>query len=210
MKHLKWLGIILFFTACSSSYITTAWKAPGISPQKHKKILVLGLINDPDKTIREKMEQHIVGDLIELGYNAVCSCEEFNPKAFENMSEKVALDKLSNSGIDAVLTIVMLNKVKEKNYVPARINNQDRFWGYYSNMYGRVYSPGYYTTDTKYFWESNFYNLDTKELLYSAQSQSFDPQSAATMGHEYGLMIVKNMVKNNVLQKQIEQPLKSF
>jgi len=30
------------------------------------------------------------------------------------------------------------------------------------------------------------------------------------MGHEYGLMIVKNMVKNNVLQKQIEQPLKSF
>jgi hypothetical protein len=163
------------------------------------------------------MEEHLVGDLKALGYDAVCSCDEFNPKAFENMSEKQALNKLNNSSIDAVLTIVMLNKSKEIYYVPGRIQYspintyRGRFWGYYSDIYGRVYSPGYYTSDTKYFWESNFYELSNGPgLLYSAQSQSFDPASAQGLGHEYGQMIVKDMVAKNLLKKREEQSLKSF
>jgi hypothetical protein len=43
--------------------------------------------------------------------------------------------------------------------------------------------------------------LDGKRLLYSAQSQSFDPVSAQSLGHEYGKMIARDMVKKNVLSK---------
>jgi hypothetical protein len=113
---------ILITAGCGpSSRITTSWKASNIQPRQYNKIMVLGLINIPDRTLREKMEEHIAGDLRELGYNAVCSCDEFDPKAFENMNEKQALDKLSNSGIDAVLTVVLLDKTKERYYVPERI-----------------------------------------------------------------------------------------
>ena len=168
----------------------------------------MGLINEPDRTIREKMEEHVVADLKALGYTAVCSCDEFNPKAFENMTEKQALDMLDKSGIDAVLTVVLLDKTKEQYYVPGRVYYspyyiyQNRFYGYYRTMYGRVYTPGYYEENTKYFWESNFYELGNKNLLYSAQSQSFDPATAQTLAHEYGQMIVKDMVVKNVLKKQ--------
>lgn len=217
MKYFK-IPVVLFLliaSGCSTSYITTSWKAENIWPHEYKKILVLGLINEPDRTIREQMEEHIMGDLRDLGYDAACSCDEFNPKAFENLTEKEALAKLSNSGVDAVLTVVLLDKQKEKYYVPGRVYYSpygyyhNRFWGYYTTMYGRVHSPGYYVTDTRYFWESNFYNLNNgPELLYSAQSQSFEPESAGSMSHEYGRMIVKNMVKNNILTNRKEIKLK--
>lgn len=203
--------LFIIFTGCSSSRITSSWKAENVTPKAYHKILVLGLINEPDRTIREKMEEHIVGDLKGLGYNAVCSCNEFDPKAFENINEQEALEKLSNSGIDAVLTVVLLDKAKEKYYIPGRVYYSpyviyhNRFYGYYRTMYDRVYQPGYYETSTKYFWESNFYTLEGKDLLYSAQSQSFDPASASSLSHEYGEMIVKDMVKNNVLTNQKNQ-----
>jgi hypothetical protein len=211
------MGMIALFliAGCTTSKITSSWKAGDIQPEKYKKILVLGLINDPDRTVREKMEEHLVGDLRDLGYDAVCSCNEYNPKAFENMKEQEALAKLNSSGIDAVLTIVLLDKQKERYYVPERVTYtpyavyRNRFWGYYTTMYGRVYSPGYYAEDTKYFWESNFYNFSNgPQLLYSAQSQSFEPGSANSLSHEYGQMIVKDMVKNNILVNQKEIKLK--
>jgi hypothetical protein len=217
MKTILILATIFLFAASGcgpSSYITSSWKAENVQPKKYKKIVVLGLIRESDRSLREKMEQHLVGDLKELGYNAVCSCDEYNPKAFENMSEEQAISKLRNSGVDAVLTIVLLDKTKERYYVPGRVQYSpyyvyhDRFWGYSRTMYGRIYSEGYYTVDTKYFWESNFYDLESNQLLYSAQSQSFDPSSAESMGHEYGQMIVKNMVQKNIMSTQKEVTLK--
>jgi hypothetical protein len=210
MKRLITLvAFSLFLGGCgTTSYITSSWKASSMPEKKYKKVVVLGLIRDADRTVRERMEQHIVDDLKDLGYSAVCSCDEYNPKAFEGMSEKQAIDKLRNSGVDAVLTITLLDKEKEKYYVPGRVNYspynvyQNHFYGYYRTMYQRIYTEGYYVTNTKFFWESNFYDLESDQLLYSAQSQSFDPESTENLGHEYGQMIIKDMVKNSVISNQ--------
>jgi len=213
MKQFKYLAIALLFIlfSCSSSRITSTWKAENIQAKKYNKILVLGLVREADRSVRERMEQHLLGDLREHGFNAICACEEFGPKAFENMSEKQALDKLSGSGIDAVLSIVLLDKSKERYYVPGRVTYspyviyRNRFWGYYTTMYDRIYTPGYYEVQTKYFWESNFYDMGSKQLLYSVQTQSFDPSSTESLAHEYGKLIVADMVKNNVLTNQATQ-----
>ncbi len=190
----------------TTSYITSSWKAENTEPTAYKKIVVLALVNEADRTMREKMEQHIADDLRQLGYDAVCSCEEYNPKAFENMTEEQALKKLTTTGVDAVLTVVLLDKTKERFYVPGRMSYtpysiyHNRFYGYYRTMYGRVYTPGYYVEDNKFFWESNLYEMATGNLVYSAQSKSFDPVSSESLGHEYGKMIVSDMLKKKVLQ----------
>ena len=72
------------------------------------------------------------------------------------------------------------------------------------------YEPGYYVTDTKYFWESNFYDMSTQTLVYSVQTQSFDPANSESLGHQYGQMIVNDMVKNNIVNKTTETPAKAF
>ena len=204
--------------ACTSSKITSNWKAENIQPLNLKTILVVGLINDPDKSIRASMETALVAHLKDLGYKAICSCDEFGPKSFDNMTEQEALNKLANSGIDAVLTILLLNKTRERSYVPSRVSYpsyavaQSRFWGYYSSMVEMVYSPDYYVIDTRYFWESNFYSIESAtQLLYSAQSQSFDPKSTSSLTAEYGRMIIKDMLKANVItEKPKEKELLGF
>jgi len=210
MKQVSKIVIValLLFSGCSSSRITSSWKAENIQSKEYKKVLVLGLMNESDRSLREKMEEHIIGDLKSLGYDAVCSCVEYDPKAFNNMKEEQAIQKLNTGGIDAVLTVVLLNKTKERYYIPGRVNYTPyniynrNWWGYYSTMYGRIYEPGYYEVSTKYFWESNFYDLETKQLLYSVQTESFDPGSTQSLAHEYGKLIVNSMVRDQVLADQ--------
>jgi hypothetical protein len=210
MKKIAVIGLLILIIGigCNTSKITSSWKAENVLPEKYNKILVLGLIREADRTIQEKMETHIVDDLKNLGYNAVSSLKEYGLKAFDKMEEEAAIAKLKNSGVDAVLTIVLLDKEKEKRYVPGDIHYspygyyQNRFWRYRTLLYYRIYEPGYYVTDTRYFWESNLYKMDDQKLIYSVQTQSFSPANMETMAHEYGRMIVKNMMRENVLQQQ--------
>lgn len=207
MKKIQWLGVALLLVAsgCTSSRITSSWKAEDFAPRKYGKVMVLGLIREADRSIKDNMEKHFVGDLEKLGYNAVSSLQEFGPRAFNNMEEEEAVAKLKDSGVDAVITIVLLDKQKERKYFPGTIYYSpygfyyNRFWGYRTTLYNRIHEPGYYVTNTRYFWESNVYDMNTQKLVYSVQTESFDPSTSEDMAHEYGQMIVKNMVNQKVL-----------
>ena len=93
MKKIKWIGVALLLLAagCSTSKITSSWKAENTLPQKYNKIMVLGLIREVDRSMQQNMENHMVGDLKELGYNAVSSLQEYGPKAFDKMEEEAAV-----------------------------------------------------------------------------------------------------------------------
>ena len=202
------LSAYLLAAGCSTTRITHSWKAGNTTARSFNKILVLGLNGEKDIRVRESMENHLAGDLKDAGFTAVSAVQEFGPKAFSDMTEKEAIGKLENSNIDAVLTIVMLDKSKEKHYVPGNIYYSPyivyhrRFWGYYTTIHQRIYTPGYYTTNTRYFWESNLYDVKKGGLLYSVQTESFDPASTETLAHEYGKLIVNDMIHKSVLSKQ--------
>lgn len=218
MKKIIGIASILFLvaTGCTTSKITSTWKAENTVFQNYNKIMVLGLIREADRTLQENMENHFVSDLSNLGYNVVSSLKEYGPKAFDKLDEEAAIEKLKSSGVDAVITIVLLDKQKERKYIPGNMYYSpygyyyNRFWGYYGTLYRRIYEPGYYVTDTKYFWESNFYDMSTRKLVYSVQTQSFDPANSESLAHEYGELIVKNMVKENVLQRKGTAAPKGF
>jgi hypothetical protein len=204
MKNTRWkyLILLLVIAGCASSRVTTSWKAAGINPERYHKILVVGLIQDKDRSLQEQMEQHLAGDLARLGYSGVSALKEYGPKAFVNMDEKQSLERIKNSGVDAVITIILLDKEKERKYVHGHHLYYDHFWGYYGTRYRRIIEPGYYVTDTRYFWESNFYDMSNQALLYSVQTKSFNPSNTESLGHEYGKLIVKNMLNNGILKAQ--------
>jgi hypothetical protein len=207
MKKIKWLSVlmVMLLAGCISSKITSTWKAPDVVPRSYIKILVLALIHEADRTIHQDMENHFVDDLKALGYKAISAYNEYGPKAFTKMEETEALMKIKSKSVDAVITIVLLDRKRETSYIPGRISyspyayNYNRFWGYRSALYFRIYQPGYYVTNTKYFWESNLYDMSTQKLVYSVQTQSFDPADSEILAHEYGRLIVKQMVKENIL-----------
>jgi len=192
---------------CESSLITSSWKSESTPAIKHNKIMVVALVGgNDDHELRENIENHLLGDLSEKGYTVISAYKTYGPKAFENLSESQVINKLTNSGVEAVLTIVMLNKEKEKYYVPGRVYYTPytiyhrRFWGYYSTMYDRTYEPGYYSEETNYFLEYNLYDLETKALLYSAQTKSFNPDSAEKLAHENDKLIVTDLLTKKVLK----------
>lgn len=198
--------MMLFMISCTSSQITNSWKSENIPEKKFKKIMVVGIIAGSDWALREKMETHLVGDLAAKGYEAFSAIKVYGPKNFENLKEAEVLDKLSGLGVDAVVTIVLLDKDRERYYVPGKVFYspytiyQRNFWGYYTTIYERIYTPGYYQVNTRYFWESNFYDLRNRNLLYAVHTESFDPDSMDALAHEYGLLIVNNMAKKGVLK----------
>ena len=207
MKQIYWIGLILMIgsVGCSTLKITNSWRSDNKTDYKFKKILVLGLIRESDRSIQQNMENHLVEDLLQRGYKAESALTEYGPKAFDKIDEEAAIGKIKNTGVDAVITIVLLDKRKEKKYIPGNIYFSpygyyyNHFWGYRSALYNRIYEPGYYVTDTKYFWESNLYDMSTQKLVYSVQTQSFEPSSTEKMGHEYGQIIVKDLLKNDIL-----------
>ena len=166
--------------------------------------MVVSFIKPNNHSLRENMENHLTSDLIEKGFEAISSMQIFGPNSFQNENEDSVINKLKESGIDAVLTIVLLNKEKDKHYIPGRVYYSPyyiyhrRFWGYYTTIYDRVYEPGYYSESTKYFWESNLYGIENKQLLYSVQTKTFNPASTDQLAHEYGKLICNDLIKNGL------------
>ncbi|MGX5818126.1 hypothetical protein ACWKWU_08020 [Chitinophaga lutea] len=202
-------ALMIFAAACSSTKVTSSWKEPEVSLQPDQKTLVLALVSDKEGGLRANMEKEMVEALRQKGYKAASAYAEYGPVAFKGLSEQKAMNKIRRGEFDQVMTIVMLDKSKEKNYVPGRTSfyrpfppYYGRFWGYYSYMYDRVYEPGYYTTNTKYFLESNLYSLRDKQLLYSVQTETFDPSSAARMAVVYSQQVIKDMSKQQLISRQ--------
>lgn len=208
MKKIQlYILAVLLLAGCSSVKVTTYWKDSNANTSSIKKILVLGLIRESDRSIQEKMENHMVNDLKNLGYEAYSSLSEYGPKAFDKMTEAEAISKIRNKSIDAVITIVLLDKKKERKFVPDNLYSSPGYyyyndlWGYRTSLFNRIYQPGYYITDTRYFWESNTYSMENQKLVYSVQTQSFDASNTENVAHEYGQLIIKNMIKQKVLNK---------
>jgi len=196
--------------SCQTSKITTTWTDNNVSPKKYNKILVLGVLKDNDHELESKMEKHLAGDLNDLGYSAFAASDVFPSGTFIKGDTTKAIEALNSKGFDAVLTIVLLNKEKEKQYIPGRVIHtpyapyHDRLDLYYYTMYDRIQTEGYYESGTKIFWESNFYDRNSKKMIYSSQTESFDLGSKENLAHYYGALLVNNLVKRKVLIKPEE------
>ena len=207
MKKLLFISIVLSLFACQPSKITQSWTAKDVAPKQYQKILVLGVLTDNDNELQVKIEDHLAGDLKDLGYNAIAANKIFSPGTFVKGDTLKAKAALEGKGFDGILTVVLLDKKKERFYVPGKIvdytrySNYSRFDKYYNAVTERIYTPGYYGEETKYVWENNFYDLYTKQVIYSARSSSFDITSKNTLAHTYGLLMANSLVEKNILVK---------
>ena len=71
------MALAVFLISCQPSKITQTWTAKDATLKKYKKILVLGVLTDNDNELQIKMEDHLAGDLKDLGYNAIASNKIF-------------------------------------------------------------------------------------------------------------------------------------
>ncbi len=211
MKNIFLLAIVFVTASCASTTnITSSWKAPDITSASlsMKKIMVAALLPGNDRQLQQSMENQLVKELKLKGIDAASALETYGPKYLPDNEQK-AIAKLQQDGIDGFLTIVLLDKKKQKTYNPGYsqfgpygYGYYRNWYGYYTTIYGRVYAPDYYTTVNKYYWESNLYNMPGQKLIYSEQSQSFDPASISQLADSYSDQLVNDMAKKGLIVKK--------
>jgi hypothetical protein len=193
-----------FIFSCSSTKINSSWKAENTQAKTYHNIMIWGLMTEKDSSLRKQMETHLMNDLISKGYHAVSSMDVYKTKAYKKLAANEILAEFKSTGIDAVITIALLNKEKEERYYPGGFFNEpaNNYGGldkYYSGIYERVFTPGYYITTTRYFWESSLFEVRGEKMIYSVQTGSFDPINTERLAHENGLKIVKDMIRKKVI-----------
>ena len=213
MKKLTYLMVpllMLVLASCSSSKITSSWndKSSIDNSAKLNKIIVVGLFDDKNRTLRKQMEEQLVQQLKNEGFDAVSSVSVYGPKSFQNISEEKALRIVREKNVDGIITIGLIDKTKDRTYVPNNNFGSGGFygpyayrpWGYYYRPY---YMPGFrsghYETNINYTFETNLYDVNNKKLLYSAQTQSNDPSTMGTLTYDYSRSVMKDLRKSNVL-----------
>ncbi|TCK85694.1 hypothetical protein [Albibacterium bauzanense] len=198
---------LFIFSGCSSTRLVSSWKAPDETVKQYNKVLVLGLMDPKNLELRENLEKGLVQGFLTNGMASGSAYIEYGPKAFEKLTEKEAVAKITDNGYDAVLVVALLDRSKDKDYVPGSVSYRpytyyNYFWGFYQTVYARIYNPGYYTESTNYTLEANFYDLSTKALKYSAQTKSFNPSSARSLGTELSQVIMTDMINKGVILKR--------
>ncbi len=199
------MPLFLLLAACSSTNVTNSWKDKNVESASFRKVLVVAMVPESQRNLRQEMENEMVEDLTKKGYSAISSYAEYGPKAFAGMNEKQVLQQLDKNKVDGVITIGLQNKETSENYVAGSVRYEpyamvyNRFYRIYQTYYNRVYTPGYTQERTNYFFETNLYDVDENKLLYSAQSESFDPSSASQIANDVSKAVVKDMQKKGIL-----------
>lgn len=211
MKYIKLLFAVfavMIFASCSSTQVISSYKDEKAPVKDYKKILVLGIFQQKDRATRMAMENEMASRLNDLGYKAVTAIDAYGPKAFDKVAEEDIAKKVKAEGYDAVITTAVLDKKNDQAYQPGTVRyqpvavNYDRLGRYYSTVYDRVYDPGYYTTSTNYFLESNLYDVANGDLIYSVQTQAYDPSSASVLAVDNSKKIIKDLREKGVLVKK--------
>jgi citrate lyase alpha subunit len=75
------------------------------------------------------------------------------------------------------------------------------FGGYYGFAIGNLSTPGYYTTNSKYFLEAKLFDLQTDDLLMSIQSMAQNPKAIEMSSKKYVETLVQTIKELNIRKK---------
>lgn len=206
-KHLfpALLVLAILVTSCHSIEVLSSWSLESPPEGVLKKVMVLGIM--PNRGERENIELSMVNELGKAGVIAATATSLFGPKGFKGLSEEQIGKKLIGSDFTSVMIVSLIDKEKEKDYIPGssytspRIVGYSRYYRRYIVSYDRMYTPGYYRTNTNYVLEADLYTTsDEDALVYSAQTKSYDPHDSKMLADTFAKSIVNELRVKGLLK----------
>ncbi len=199
------IAILLIINSCTSTQVISSWSISNPPTDAMQKVLVLGVM--ADREVRDQIELTMTRTLNSDGVNANTATSVFGPKRLRDLKEEDIVKTLKNSDYTAVMIVSLVQKEKERNYVPPTYYSYPymgyyRFYRRYWYVYDRVYTPGYYTTSTNWVLEADIYTIDEDELIYSTQTRSYDPNNANDLAVSFTKSIVTELKAKNIIPRK--------
>jgi len=176
------LATTLIFAACAIKPLAE-WHDPNFTG-KVDNVLIIAVSDQP--VVRRQFEDTFVRELAALGIAAKPSYQLLSD---EQIASKDALDAaLSEQSIDTVLVTRVIGVEQIDTYTPPTYTYSpytlDRHYRDYYSYYNhavQVATPGYWDKYEVLKIESNLYDRASRQLIWSIQTENFDPRSARHM-----------------------------
>lgn len=198
----------LLFSGCSmsSTAITGTWMNEDTLAPHYNHILVAPFISD--NHIRNDVEFKLAQQLSERDVKVERGSKFLPQKNTASTTDREAVfESVKAQKVDAILTVSLIDKEAETRYVPGSYtytpyptySYYGTFSGYYNYQNRRVYEPGYYVTDHYYYLETNLYDAETEKLIWSAQTETYDPATIDSFTEDYSKKITVQLRKDSII-----------
>jgi hypothetical protein len=207
--HIQLITILacLFLSSCANTKFTKQWVNEDFNEEPYDDILVLVVADKMGN--RQDAENYIVEKLGETGIDAIPSYDIL-PKTEEIDREAVgrAIDGLQ---LDAVIVMYATGVTEEEYYIPSRRfgiysgygyghAHYGSFYDYYPHAYSYVYLPGYDNTHYVVALETSLFDLDSGDMIWSGQSNTFAPDSVDDVIHNITELTIKELQKKKIIK----------
>jgi hypothetical protein len=182
------LALAVVATGCASTEMTSTWTDPSAKGAGLSKVAVICMTQDPG--VRRMAETSAAANL--QGAQAVPSYQALGDTDMKNFG--AVKQQLTAQGFQGVLVMRIAGVNERVSTVP-----YGTFGGYYGWAGSMVYAPGYVQTDTIVHMVSNLYSLPDQKLIWSGQSQTFDPASTQAFMSDVSKAVAKSLQKDRLI-----------
>jgi len=186
--------------SCTTTKITHTWADKSYRGSPFSHILVIG-VAEKNET-RRSFEKKFVAKLEATGVKGVESSAVMS--ADEKIDKETVLAVVEKTGVDGVL-LTYLVAVKEKEVAspgPTYSRVDDYHGGSIpdlSSAYEYRSETQYYTTRVKLRLETNLYDANTEQKVWSARSRTLNPKSDTALIDSVIDALVKDLKKNKLV-----------
>jgi hypothetical protein len=199
MKIINHLLILFSVISCSPStqlsnlYVDEAYKSLQI-----KKALVVGMAKEEWK--RKVYENEFRQDLMKHDVEVLTAWQEL-PKG-ETISKETFYKYFSDQHIDAVFVIIAAGtKTEETMSSGGSANVYVGFYGFYVSSASYYYSPVTTSEETVVYMKTNIYETSKGTLIWSAKSQSYEPQNTGDVIKTVSANVVGELALEGYINK---------
>jgi hypothetical protein len=190
---------LAFSAGCAPVTVTGAWRDAEYD-RRISTAAVIGLFENP--TLRRLLEEALVAELAKSGVKATAS---YRLLPGDRMPDAEALRKeLRGLPVEAFLSTRLLNVERETRYIQPRMRLIPRryphrtFSGYYHYWYQTIYEPGYVLEVTTVSLETTLYDAATDRLIWSVNTESFNPASTESLVKPLTRLVVEQLKKDKL------------
>ncbi len=194
----------LLLVSCSNTKLSQTWVEPD-NKKLYKDLLIIG-IGESEQN-RRAYESYFVEELSARGIEAEASYKLIRQS--EKIDRETIVKAIDGLGIDGVILTHMVAVDEETIYRPTMDYMPMYGGGYYGGLYSYyphvntyVHQPGYYTTHETYTLETNLYDVETEELVWSARSRTFSPESVEEVIVDLTKLLIDDLENKHLIKSK--------
>jgi len=200
--------LMLILSSCSATRLTAVWQDDAYTVRALQKVMVKGVAkNQRDSRL---FEDAFIKRFSKNGIEAYAGTRmttDYKPDLPVEMLNGL-IAEAQKRDTDALLVVQLVGVVKKRIYHPPRpffISSgycDLRHLPHYVSshfMYDPFYDSGYYTEHQLFQIESNLYATQTSQLIWSAASETFEPDSMNALVESVSKAVTENLRTTQLL-----------